>query len=372
MRFPKRALATLATVSLITLAACGGSGDDPGAAGPTSDVDSGEAAPPTPVSDEIIAAAKQEGAVVLYSNANEEVMRPLAAGFQEKYPEIEVRNLDLDDAQVVERYRTETATGTPTADLVMSSNQLTMQQFVDEGHVLDYEDPNVPNLPDYAALAPGVVAISQDPVIALFNKSVLPESEQPDSLEGFVDLIPELGDKIGTLDVNNPIGLAATAAYLDNAGEKGWENLEALGKVAGVESGTGNLAQKLLQGGYAATFFVAGSVRPLITGDAAKVLNYTYMTDGTPLVPRAMAITSAASHPNAAKLFMNYALSVEGQEEACKGGFSPYRSGVECPYGLAAIKDVVGEENVIVGGWDPELGAERESILARWNAAFGR
>lgn len=372
MRFHQRAAAAVAVVSLISLAACGGGTEDPGAAGPTSDVDSGEAAPPTPVSDEIVAAAEEEGSVLLYSNANEEVMAPLAAGFSKKYPNIEVRNLDLEDTQIAERYRTESATGARTADIVMTSDQLTMQDFVEAGHVLDYEDPNVPNLPDYANLAPGVVAMSEDPVIALFNKSVLPEDQQPTSMAEFAEMAPELEGKIGTLDVANAIGFLATASYVNDAGEEGWEHLEALGASAGVESGTGNLSQKLLQGAYAGSFFVSGSVRPLITGDAAKVLNYTYLVDGTPLVPRAMAITAQAPNPNAAKVFMNYALSVEGQEEACKGGFTPYRAGVECPYGLAAIEDAVGEDNVIIGGWDPELKSQREAIEARWNEAFGR
>jgi len=372
MRLPTRAVAVLAAVSLLSLSACGGSSDEPDAAGPTSTADPGQASEVTPVSDEIVAAAKEEGSVLLYGNANDEIMAPLAEAFMAKYPEIEVRSLDLDDAQIVERYRTETATGASTADLVMTSDQLTMQGFQESGNVLDYEDPNVANLPDYARLADGVVAISEDPVIALFNKAVLPEPEQPRSMEEFAELATKLKGKIGTVDITNAIGFFATSSYVDQQGDDGWEILEQLGPATGVESGGGNVAQKLLQGEYAAAFFLLGSIRPLIQGDAAKVLNYAYLTDGTPLVPRAVAITKEAPHPNAAKLFLNYALSVEGQQEACKGGFSPYRAGVECPYGLAAITEAVGEDNLVIRGWDPDLESKRDALVARWNEAFGR
>lgn len=368
----KRAAVAVVALSLLGLSACGSDSDGDTVAGPQSTVDPGEASAVTPVSDDIIAAGQDEGEVLIYTNADEQIMRPLIEGFEKKYPEIKIRSLDLSDAQIVERYQTEAATGTRTADVVMSSDQIGMQNFVAAGHVLDYDDPNVANLPDYALLAPGVVAMSEDPVVALFNKSLLPEDEQPTSMSEFAEMAPSLEGKIGTLDIGNAVSLLATSSYLESAGDEGWENLEAIGPNSGVESGTGNLAQKLLQGAYAAAFFAGGALRPLITGDAAKVLNYTYLTDGTPLVPRAMAITQEATNVNAAKVFVNYALSVEGQIEACKGGFTPYRPGVTCPFGISAIEEAVGEENVIIRGWDPELESKRADIESRWNEAFGR
>lgn len=368
----KRAAVVVAALSLVGLSACGSDPGSGSAAGPQSTVDPGKASAVTPVSDDIIAAGEAEGSVLVYTNADEQVMRPLVAGFTKKFPKIKIRSLDLSDAQIVERYQTEAATDTRTADLVMSSDQISMQDFVAAGHVLDYEDPNVENLPEYARLAPGVVAISEDPVVALFNKSVLPEDKQPKSMTEFAELAPSLKGKIGTLDINNAVSLLATSSYLESAGDEGWKNLEAIGPNAGVESGTGNLAQKLLQGAYSAAFFAGGALRPLITGDAAKVLNYAYLADGTPLVPRAVAITEKAKNVNAAKVFLNYALSVEGQKEACKGGFTPYRPGVTCPFGISAIEEAVGKENVIIRGWDPDLKSKREGIETRWNQAFGR
>jgi iron(III) transport system substrate-binding protein len=372
MNLVKRVAAVAATVSLVSLAACGGSSEGGANAGPRSTVDPGKASAVTPVSEKVVAAGEREGSVLLYSNADEQIMRPLVAAFSKKYPKIKVRTIDLKDAQIVERYKTEVATGTRTADIVMSSDQIGMQDFVKDGNVLDYEDPNVKNLPGYAHLAPGVVALSEDPVVALFNRSLLPESKQPKSMTEFAKLAPSLKGKIGTPDIDNAVGILATSSYLESAGEDGWKNLEAIGPNAGVESGTGNLAQKLLQGAYSAAFFAGGAIRPLITGDVAKVLNYAYLTDGTPLVPRAVAITAKAPHPNAAKVFVNYALSVEGQQKGCKGGFTPYRPGVKCPFGISAIEEAVGKDNVIVQGWDPELKAKSEGIRARWNKAFGR
>jgi iron(III) transport system substrate-binding protein len=326
----------------------------------------------TPLGDDVVAAGEKEGSVLVYGNVNPESAAPIVKGFKAAHPKIKLKFLDLTDAQIFQRYQTESATGTSTADILMTADQAGMQKFAADGNISDFEDPNVPNLPDFANLAPGIVAASTDPLIAVFNKSVLPPEKQPKSLSEFADRADELKGKIGTTGVENSVIVAAINSYIDREGEKGWETLEKIGPGTGVESGTGNLAQKLLQGEYVASFNVSGTLRALIVGDAAKVLNYTYLTDGTPLIPRAMAITAKAPHPNAAKVFQNYLLSVEGQTEACKGGFTPYRAGVECPFGLAAVEEAVGKDNVIVDTWDPELGAKKADLVKRWNEAFGR
>lgn len=372
MRRNRLTATVLVTTCLLAAAACSSSDGGSEVAGPQSTADPGQASAVTPVGNDVLAAAKEEGSLLLYTNADEQLMAPLVEGFEAAYPDIKVRSLDLSDAQIFQRYESEVATGTDSADLIISNDPIGVRAFVADGHVLDYTDPNVANLPDYAQLDTGVVALSEDPLIAVFNKALLPEDEQPTSMAELAEMAPDLKGKIGTTDISNPVQLVATSSYVDRNGEDGWAHLEAIGKSAGVESGTGNLAQKLLQGEYEASFFVSGALRALLTGDAAKVVNYAYLTDGTPLIPRAIAITAEAPSPNAAKVFLNYALSVEGQEEACKGGFTPYRSGVTCPFGLAAIQEAVGAENVIAGPWPDDLAETEPDTVARWNEAFGR
>jgi iron(III) transport system substrate-binding protein len=366
-----RSLAVGAMCSL-GLAACGGSPAAPKAAGPTSTVDTGVASRVTPPDAATIAAAEKEGSVLLYTNADEQLMKPVAAAFKAKYPRIELRSLALDDAQVFQRYATEKATGARTADVVMTSNAVGMLDFVNKGNVANYTDPNVPYLPKYAQLAPGVVAMSEDPVVAVFNSALLPKDKQPKDMTSLAALSASINGKVGTTDIGNAVQFGAMTSYIGKHGESGWQNIEKIGPNAAVESGTGNLMQKLAQGQYQASYFVSGTVRALITGDAAKVLNYTYLTDGTPLIPRAVAVTKGAGSPNAAKVFVNFLLSVEGQEAACKGGFTPYRPGVKCPFGLAAIQEAVGADNMLLGGYPADLAQQQPAIVSRWNKAFHR
>jgi iron(III) transport system substrate-binding protein len=370
----RTAVLPLAIAAVLVLGACGGSGDTGSSATtPTAAADVGNASAVTPLDDATVAAAKEEGEVLLYTNAEDQQMAPVKKAFEKANPGITLRSLSLDDQQMFQRYRTETATGSETADVIMNSDAVGWLDFMDGGNVDDFSDPNEPNLPDYATLGPSVYAVSFDPVIAVFNKQLLPESEQPTTMAELADMAGKLDGKIGTTDIGNSVQFSATTAYTDKYGEDGWATLKKIGAHARVESSNGPLVTKLAQGQYAADFFVAGSVRAFITGDVAKVVNYRYFEDGTPMNPRAIAVTAKAPHPDAGKVFVNWLLSVKGQEAACAGGFTAYRPGARCAFGVPQIAVTVGGmDNLIFGKFDPSMAENKDEIETRWNEAFGR
>ena len=370
----RTAVLPLAIAAVLALGACGSSGsDESSASAPTATADVGEASAVTPLDDATIEAATAEGEVRLYTNAEDQQIAPVKKAFEKAYPGITLRSLSLDDEEMFQRYQTETATGTATADVIMNGDAVGWLDFIDGGNVADYGDPNEPNLPDYATLAKSVYAVSFDPVIAVFNKQLIPEDQQPTTMAELADMAEELDGKIGTTDISNSVQFGATTAYTSKYGEDGWATLEKIGAHAGVESSNGPLVTKLAQGQYAADFFVAGSVRAFITGDVAKVVNYRYFDDGTPMIPRAIAVTAKAPHSEAGKVFVNWLLSVEGQEAACEGGFTAYRAGASCAFGVPQIAITVGGlDNLIFGTFDPALVGQKDEIETRWNEAFGR
>jgi iron(III) transport system substrate-binding protein len=370
----RTALLPLAAAAAIALASCGSSAEDtPSTTIPAPTADIGVASEVTPLDNAVIEAARGEGEVLLYTNAEDQQMAPIKEAFEQAYAGITLRSLPLGDEEMFQRYETEVASGTPSADVVMNSDAPAWLSFIDGGNIEVYDDPNTPNLPEYAVLAPGVYAVSLDPVVAVFNKALLPESEQPTTMAELAEMAPGLDGRIATTDIGNAVQFGATSSFVDRYGEAGWQILETIGAHAGVESSNGPLVTKLAQGQYVANFFVAGAVRAFITGDVARVVNYRYLEDGTPLRPRAVGVTSGAAHPNAAKVFVNWLLSVEGQEAACTGGFTPYRDGVPCDFGLPQVSAAVGgEENLIIGSFDRAVVERRDEIVRRWNEAFGR
>ncbi|MFG1922798.1 ABC transporter substrate-binding protein [Cryptosporangium sp. NPDC048952] len=368
----RTALLPLALTAALTLAACGSNAGDSTTSQPSATADVGQASAVTPVDAATLAAAKKEGEVLLYTNSEDQQMTPLIKAFEAANPGIKVRSLTLGNKEMFQRYETEVASGGSTGDVIMSSDAVGWLSFLQGGNVLKYEDPNQANLPDYAVLAPGLYAFSEDPVIAVFNKALLPEAKQPKTMAELATMAPQLDGKIGATDISNVIQFGATSAYLDKYGDAGWKTLETIGAHAAVESDNGPLVTKLAQGQYAAAFFVSGNVRAFIVDDVAKVVNYTYLTDGTPLLPRGIGVTTKAAHPNAAKVWLNWLLSVKGQEAACQGGFTPYRDGVKCDFGLAQVTAIVGKDNLLVGTYDPSLASGGPALISRFNKAFGR
>lgn len=371
-----RRLAALAV--LLTLAASCGVGSESGndAATTTTRASDASAATTGEVEDveAAVEASRDESTLVIYGNPSSQQWAPVLEVFGERYPWIEVETFDLGGTEAFQRYLSEESTGSSTADMIVNTDGAGWLDLVERGQVLDYVDPELDSLPaERAVLAPGVFAWSYDPLVALFNKAALPEDEQPTSLAELAEMAEELSGQIGTPAVENGAAGLGIHGYLEAHGEDGWAVLEQLGPHTRAEDGTGAVLGKLQSGEYVASFFAGGATRALIdTTDTGEILNYRYFVDATPLTARGIGVTTAGDSPNSAKVLVNFLLSEEGQTASCAGGFTPYRDGVDCPQGVPAIVEAIGEENLIFAVYPPTLAAEQAEIRERWNAAFGR
>ena len=323
--------------------------------------------------DELLAASADENTLIIYGNPSDNIWEPILAAFGEAYPDIEVETFDLGGLEAFQRYLSEANSGVATADLIIASESVGWLDLVERGDVVAFDAPEAAELPEFAVQADGVYAMSIDPLVALYNEMVIPAEEQPTTLAELAALAPELDGGIGTVEIENSQAYTATYGFVTAGGESAWATLEALGEHTSAESGTGALLDKATSGEYAASFFVSGAIRPLIDNEAqGTILDYRYLEDATPLVPRGMGIVTAADSPASARLFVNWVLSADGQEALCAGGLTPYREGVDCPYGFQAIAEEIGEENMITVNYDQALETERDAIVARWNEIFGR
>ncbi|CAN5489431.1 ABC transporter substrate-binding protein [soil metagenome] len=350
----------------LTISSCGLGAKD-------SASDSGPATTVKPVTvDDLVAKSKSETKLLIYGNPDEQQWKPVIAAFEAKYPWIDVEALSLGGGETFQRYRSEEATGSDTADILVESDGAAWLDFAAAGQVLNYDEPALEDLPDYAELAPGIFAMSEDPLIALFNKELLPEDQQPTTLAGLAELSADFEGKIGTYEIENALGYMGTHAYIDEQGEEGWKVLEELGPNTKAEASAATVANKVAQGEYAASYFLSGALRKLATGDGSEVLNWRYLTDATSLVPRGIAVTKASNASNSARLFVNFVLSKAGQDATCEGGFTPYRTDVDCEFGLSSIEEAVGKDMVIIPTYDTSLLTDQEAFRSRWNEAFGR
>lgn len=331
----------------------------------------------------IIEGSKKENKLVVYSIMAEYNWRPVIEGFKKKYPWIEVQTLDLGSGEVFERYYAEKASGARTGDLMINGAVDKWLQFVARGELVEYESPESSKVPDWSKPKKGIYSASADPMVIVYNKALIPEKQAPKSLADLAKMVSsqpaKYKNKITTYNAaTEAFGLAINWAYVKKNGESTWQMFEQLAKAVRPEGSAGPMVEKITAGEYMAGYFVSAIVLyPRLNDPArAKILGWSFPTDGTPIIIRGMGIPKGAGNMNSAKLMLDHILSHEGQVAFGKGGLTPYRPDVkddEVPrYTFNSVaKEAGGEKNLVIVDYDPEILTKGPDFQARWKKVFG-
>lgn len=332
---------------------------------------------------QIIDGSKKENRLVVYSIMAEYNWKPVIEGFKKKYPWIDVQTLDLGSGEVFERYYAEKASGARTGDLMINGAVDKWLQFAGRGELLEYESPESSKLPDWSKPRKGLYAVSADPMVIVYNKMLIPEAQAPKSVADLAKMAAaqpaRFKNKITTYNAGTEaFGLAINWAYVKKNGDKAWNMFGDLAKVVRAEGSAGPMVEKITAGEYVAGYFVSAIVLyPRLNDPArAKILGWSFPTDGTPIIIRGMGIAKGATNVNSAKLMLDHIVSHEGQVAFGKGGLTPYRADVkedEVPrytFGKVA-KEAGGEQNLVVVDYDPDIVTKGPEFQARWKKVFG-
>lgn len=328
---------------------------------------------------EIIDASKNENGLVIYSNMADNNWNPVLKGFNQAYPWIKVETLDLGSGTVHSRWEAEAGSNSRTADILVSGANDRWARYGLNGEMLPYQSPEKPHLPDFAKPYDGVYVMSTDPLVITYNAALLPEGKRPTGVASIAEMASKepkkFQGKITTYDAaRNSFGLAAWWTSLKHKGEKGWEELRTIGPMIRGETSGGPMNEKIASGEYLVGIAVSGiTIFPRLDQPGGKILGFAFPDDGTPVMMRGLGIAKNTNNPNSAKLLLDYLLSNEGQTLIGKGGLTPYRDDVdekEVRYTYQGIAEIVGNDNMIVVGFDKALIDEASTFVENWNAAL--
>src|SRR5882672_2330827 len=283
-------------------------------------------------SPELIAAAKAEGRLVFYTANFAEIEQQVIKAFNKRYPEIKVEMVRAPGGQLITRAKTEAAAGKLSADLVDHSDRALMQPLEDL-----FQDYAPPNAADYR---PDVL-ISKKlwPRITLgwsiaYNTEIV--KNPPKS---WMDLTkPEYGNKqIGQV-VAPSGGTTWTRAMFERQvlGED-YHKKQAATQPALYPSGA-PLSDALVRGEVSIAVLLY-NIAYVKKRDGAPVEIF-FPPEGVPVNFYASGIAKTAANPNAAKLYLNWCLSNEGQPFMIKEQGN-----------LTALKD----PPFYPPGWDPKV-----------------
>ena len=270
-----------------------------------------------------------ENRLVVYSAAEKKYCMGLLDGYNKLCPDIEVEFRDGISVALHQRYLASLAAGKPEADVLWSTAMDLQMGLVLAGGALPHRSPEAHTLPDGAMYRDLAYATTLEPLVTLVNRDRFDVRIPAGS---FAELTAALSSdparfhgRLASFDIETN-GLGFLALLHESRREAEFNAFmqvmaECRPKVFGsnpalveeVASGRATLGYHVL-GSYAVRAVRAYPSLAIATSSAPPLA-----------VSRVAIISSHAPHPNAAKLFLDYLLSGEGQQQLLKAGLFPIR-----------------------------------------------
>jgi iron(III) transport system substrate-binding protein len=308
---------------------------------------------------ELIDAANKEGQLVFYTANFVEVEQEVIKAFNKRFPGIKVEMVRAPGGQLITRVKTEAAAGKLAADVVDHSDRGLMLELTDL--FMDYAPPNAADYRTDAMVSPKLWPRATLVWSIAYNAALV--KNPPKTWKDLTK--PEYGGgNIG--QVIGPSGGTTWTRIMferQTLGEDYWSK-QAATKPQLYPSGA-PLSDALVRGEV--------QIAPLLYNiiwtkkrDGAPVEIF-FPPEGAPINPYASGIPKTAAHPNAAKLFLNWCLSEEGQLFMIKelGNLTSLKKSPVYPEGY---------DPKVVKAWLPDF-AEYQKLHAtwmeEWNKTYG-
>jgi ABC-type Fe3+ transport system substrate-binding protein len=262
----------------------------------------------------VVDAAKREGEVVWYSTQIvNQLVRPLAAAFEKKYPGIKVRYTRANANEVAVKILGESRAGRPQVDVFDGTS--TVVPLKQEGFVLQWQ-------PDAAKAYPELYKDPQGYWVASniyintpgYNTSLVPKGSEPRTYQDLLD--PKWRGKMAWNALPSASGAAGFIGnVLAEMGEAdGMTYLRAFSKqrIANVAAAAREVLDQVIAGEYAIALQIFNH-HAVISAKKGAPVDWIKMEPATGTLS-VVSIHKRAPHPNAAKLLVDFIISKEGQE----------------------------------------------------------
>ena len=272
---------------------------------------------------QLIEGAKKEGQMVFYTSVETEFARALTSGFEAKYPFVKTDIYRSTHAKILSRMNVERRTGTYTADAV-SVGEFETYHLQKMGFISVYKSPFVADYPEGFKDPSGYWADLYDNlIVTAYNTTRVRRDELPKRYE---DLLHPRWKGRMVFDENEDRWFA-NMLYLMGE-EKGMELMRGLAQQrVAIRSGR-SLATQLLSAGEYDLQIVAYWYRPHLMKKQGAPVDWMGMEPAL-VALHPISVVSRAPHLNAAKLFIDFALSEEGQKIFVQRGRESARAGMK-------------------------------------------
>jgi len=319
--------------------------------------------------DTVVDGARKEGKVVVYTGVERAGAQALVAAFSKKYPFIAAETVRASSSKLATRLDAEIEADRVQGDVFEFSLSYLTAALRKRGEILQYDSPEYAPYPAAYADRGYWAATGVSSIIILLNTRKVGDADVPQS---WWDLAKPYWRNKLTIDNLEVSGTGYNwLLAVVNDDRLGWKFIEELGRnKPALERGHAGMAQKVAAGEYAGAVEMADfHLKNLRTAAPSVPVRGVWPQDGVPREPWTAGILRRAPHPNAARLFMDFLLSQEGQAIYVKlMGWSSARPDVAGP----DLKEAPADLKTINAGLslDEALQA-RDGYVAKWKRLWG-
>ena len=273
-----------------------------------------QAAAPEPVAitPDLIAAARKEAKVILYSSMDLPVGEKLGKAFEAQYPGIAVQIERSGSERLFQRVDQEFSSSIRAVDVINSSDASHFITWKKNGWLAPFVTEDIAQhfLPEYRD-PEGMFATTRIWLSSIaYNTNLVKPEDAPKSFADLLD--PKWA---GKMVKGHPAysGTIMTATF-QLVHELGWDYLEKLSKQRVMQVQSSTDPPKKLSLGERAVMADGNEYGIVLRKESGQPVEPVYPTEGTPTISGPTGIFATAPHPNAARLFQAWLHTRETQQ----------------------------------------------------------
>ena len=274
-------------------------------------------------------AAFAKSKLVLYTSQPNKDAQQTVDAFKAANPDIEVDWVRDGTTKMMAKLRAEFAAGAPRPDVLLIADMVTMEGLKKEGRLMAYKEADV------SAYEAGLY--DKDKCYfstKLITTGIIYNNKCKVKFSSWKDLVkPELK---GLVAMPSPLTSGAATihmAALTGNPELGWKYYQDLAENQVHPKGGNGGTFKAVAGGEKMAGMVVDFL-PIREKRKGSPVEFVFPKEGVSAVTEPVAILSTAKNADAAKKFVAFLLSAEGQKMAVSQGYLPARDGITPPAGF--------------------------------------
>jgi|RhiMethySRZTD1v2_1073278.scaffolds.fasta_scaffold45886_4 iron(III) transport system substrate-binding protein len=305
----------------------------------------------------LIDGAKKEGALVWYMSASIEDAQAILLAFNKKYPFLKTDFFRAGSARLFNRIMNEARAGKVLFDLV-AVRGLETHQLVKAGLLQPYVSPESAAYPAGFKDSKGYWVDYFDSYNVIgYNTQLVAREQAPKSWEDLLD--PKWKGKIALDEENFSWYGAMTQKW---GKEKTQRYMRALAKQdIQLRNGQTLIAQLMAAGEFSVAMVLAHRIEKM--KEQGAPVAWVTTLDPVTVSLHPIGIAAKAPHPNAAKLFVDFILSKDGQQLLLSIERTPARPGIDTKMEAKKLQ---------LFPMPPELGERYEQFQKEFREIFGR